>query len=464
MTAAFETSPCLICADSSIAGIISLWRGAGYGYKRCWRELVKEGYQLSRDKVQEHCAHVERSVMSAISDIEDRAIEVTADWFQSRGIETPPGFVAGTIEVRGENGEKHWLRVKPEQPEEERLEVRQAEPVIVSGPVPSPTILIPGNWQTWVLTPDLQTGWWLDSEGQFHTIHDERAIDITFQVGIEVANAEGLHGWLDVGDTLDGAAVSTHDPGIIDTQVKVVNMASQRLSDIMAMRRHIVGPDGELVVIGGNHEIRWMKMTQKQMPYLVGLKRADDPEDEHPVMSVPYLARFRDHGVKWVNSYPNCYYRVNSNLAAFHAPAYSNRPLQSAQKISDMIDASVVFGHTHRRESYSWNKETIKGVRTFEVWSDGTLARIDGSVPSAKSTYDDYGNRLTQAKLFEKFGEEVGMLPENWHQGFSIVHVEKGGRERFAREPVVIWDGFAVYRGTSFTAHCDVEGNPLTTS
>ena len=457
----FELTDCErdgICSQPETKKFVSDLRSEGHGYKFIWRLLQLKDAGVSRLQVQQHCAHVERTVMTNLGEQEDQTEEVTLDWFTKNGIELPPGFVFGTIEVRV-GDKKHWLRVKPQAPEgeeEARVEIRQATPTVIDAPRPFPLVHLLGTWKTWITTPDLQCGFWTDRQN-WHTIHDERAVDLTHQIGACVAGDEGLDGWLDVGDFLDLSALSTHESGPGDLQVECLNKSFQRGNDILTTRRHLVGPEGRLVVLGGNHDVRMTKMTARQMPYLVGLHRADDPEDEAPVLSVPYMCRFRDHQVMWCPSWPGGFYQLNTNLVAFHAPAYGNKVLDTARKISSLVHASVVFGHTHRREALAHNISTSQGTRTMEIWSDGTLARQDGSVPSSKSTYDENMNRLIQTQM--KPG--TGLLSEDWHVGFSVVHVEKDGRERFSREPIVVWDAWAQWRGQTFEATCDVEGNPV---
>lgn len=461
-----ETSECKLCgqADFRVQDIITACREQGWGYKKTYRTLTAAGHDVSRSQVQVHLGHLERTVMSAIASAEDAGLEVDSGFFARHGIELPPDgtvWVAATVEQRGVDGEKHWVRIKPEIPLEaieDRIEIRQAQPVVVEGKRPTLTILNKGNWATWLINPDLQIGYWKTSTGDWLTTHDERCFSVGHQIAKAMADSEGLHGWLDLGDFLDLAAPSRHNPTVIDLHVDGLNKTIQRGSEELARRRWLVGEEGEVVVLGGNHDCRLPKATSTQMPYLVGLRRADDPEDEAPMLSVPYLVRARDHGVEWVPSFPNSYRRLSGNLVAVHAPAYGSKALDTARKISALIHASVVFGHTHRHEAISHSIETRHGPRTFDLWSDGCWARTDGSVPSAKSTYDDYMNRLTRQNLPDK----VGLIGENWHQGFSFVHVETGGRERFSVERVAIWDGWAQFRGVQFEADCDENGAPLT--
>lgn len=453
-------SVCRLCVDPQVFQLIEAERAKGAGYKRIWRYLRTRGQNYARSEVQVHCAHMQRTEMSSIGDAEDRGEEVPDEFFTKHGIELPPDgvkWVAATVNQRGPNGESNWVRVRPEETEEDRVEIRQAEPVEVMGPRPSPTILMSGNWQTWVANPDVQIGYWKDSNGVWHTIHDERCLDLGHQIAQALAISDDLYGWIDAGDFLDLAAPSRHNPTTIDLHVEGLNKTTARGCEELARRRWIVGDDGEVVVMGGNHDIRLPKKTGQDMPYLVGLKRPGDPIDEHPMLSVPYLIRAHDHRVEWVSGYPSVYRMLNSNLVAFHAPTYGSKALDTARKIAARIHTSVYHGHTHRREALADNIETIKGARTLEVWCDGTWARVDGSLPAGNSAQDDYLNRVIPSAL----PDNQGVLGPNMHQGMSVIHVEVGGRERFSVERIAFWDGFAQFRGQTFEAMCDVEGNRL---
>lgn len=451
---------CRICSEPAVAELIRELRDSGHGYKYAYKWLKKRGLELSRAEVQVHCQHTPRSVMSGISDAEDRGQEVDENYLKDRGIVLPEGvkWVAATVTERGAAGDPNWIRIKPEEPEGDRVEIRQAQPVVVEGNRPGLTLYVPGNWQIWMISPDAQIGVWRDHKENYRNIHDERCFDVGHQVAAAIAESDGLHGWLDVGDYCDLSAASRHNPTQIDLQVECLNRTWQRAAEEFARRRWVVGEQGEVVVLDANHTVRLRTKANQEMPYLVGMKRAGDPEDEYPVLSVPYLTRARDHGVEWVPAWPNGYRLLNGNLAAFHSPAYGSKALDTARKISSLIHCSVVFGHIHRREHLAFPIHTTKhGARTMEIWSDGCWARTDGSLPSQKNTFNDYGDRMTSLDVTAN----VGFLGEQMDQGFSVAHVEVGGRERFSIEHVAIWSGWCQFRGQTFEATCDIEGNPL---
>lgn len=455
---------CAICdvAPAEVVALIAEMRADGWSVKKIWRAVnTLDGVEIGRPKIERHLRHVARGAATAVGEAADIGAEVSASWMERHGVEVPTEgvrFVAATVEVR-DGDLKHWVRVAPETDADgARVEVRQAEPVAVFGYLPSaPAMHVPGNWQTWIASPDAQIGYWSDGAGSFLPTHDERSFDLGHQIGATVAAADGVHGWVDPGDFLDLQAPSRHEPDALDTTVAGLQRSVDRASLELARRRAIVGPDGEVLVEEGNHDLRLKKLLGKLMPYLVGLRRPGDPEDEYPVMSVPYLIRARDYGVEWIPGFPVAHRPLNSNLTVFHSPAYGSRALDTARKIAASVHMSVYHGHTHRREALAENIETYHGARTLEVWSDGTWARTDGGLPSARNAKDERLIRMTTGTMPGK----ARMLSENFHAGMSIVHVEIGGRERFSVERVGFWDGWAQFRGQTFEAACDVNGDPL---
>jgi hypothetical protein len=442
-----------------LEALVSKLRGEGRGYKYTWGVAVEQGFTVTRDQMQEHCAHVERTVMSAHADAEDRGEEKTLEWYKRHGIdELPPGFVAGTIAIS--NGtHTSWFRTKADVPQENRVEIRQAEPVALQFSSGSPTFLKASSWRLWAIIPDCQVGFWVDFGGRFRTTHDERSFDLGHQIISYMASQEELFGIADCGDLLDLSAAGRWDPTAIDTSVHVMNKTFERASQELAWRRQAVGKNGQVVVMSGNHDDRLRQFANKSGTWLVGLKRPGD-EEEWPVMSVPFLVRARDYDIEWIENFPGSYYKLNNNLVVMHSPKLGSKPFDTAKLIASTIHASVVHGHTHRSERASFNLETTeKGVRTFTVWSSGCWARIDGSLPSGKNSLSSYGDRLIAGEQ----GPNVGVLSENFHQGMDFVWVEVGGEERWSAEHVEFWGPWAQFRGHEFNAAVDADGNVLQT-
>jgi hypothetical protein len=448
---------------SELAAFIADLRDKGHGYKSVYRELKKIGADVSRERVEKYCASLPRNVMTAIGDAEDAGAAVSPDYFAQRGIDIPPEgvvWVAATVEENGPDGQKHWIRIRPSQEAtaEERVEIRQAQPVQVMNPRPNITVHVPGKWKTWICNPDMQIGYWVDSSGNWHSTHDEAAISLLHQVAWQLGEDEGLDGWIDCGDLMDLSAFSRWNPTTIDTSVEGLNKSFQRVSEEFARRRNFVD-QGDVVVLQGNHDLRPLSKANQQMPYLVGLRRPGDPEDEHPILTVPYMTRARDYNVEWCSGFPQVYRKLNGNLCVTHSPLYGGQALSTARKLAARMRMSVIFGHTHRSEQLVNTIETDKGARSLEIFSDGCLARTDGSLPSGKNSFDEYGNRMLVGSL----PENTGMLTEAMDQGFSVLHVEQGGRERFSAERVRIWNGWCQFRGQEFESEVDSDGNPVST-
>lgn len=456
---------CPVCENPPLAEMVAAWRTQGMGYRDIWNSLRATGDTTSRNTVQQHCAHVERTVTTAVAEaVDETAIEVDDDWFAAQGVDLPPSgtrWVAATVEQVGPNGEKHWLRVRPLSLDvpDERLEIRQAAPVDVIGKIECPIIVSRGKWRTFFGSPDGQLGFWQENiTGIWHTTHDERYFSLGHQIAQAMASSEGLDGWIDVGDLFDLSASSRWNPTAIDLHVEGLNRTWERGAEEFARRRYAVGEEGELIVMDGNHSsIRLRAAVQANTPWLVGMKRAGSDEFEPPVLSVPFLTRSRDFGVEWCSGYPSAYRSLNSNLVVFHAPVYGSKALDTSRKLAAEIHCSVYFGHVHRREHMAHCIQTTKGQRTFETWSDGAWCRVDGSLPSQRNSYDEVGNRM----LASSMPPNMGMLSESMHAGASIIHVEQGGRERFSVERIAFWDDFAQFRGVTFEATCDRDGNAI---
>lgn len=355
----------------------------------------------------------------------------------------------------------------------ERAEVRQAKPVVVRMPKPPRplTVIKRRSWQTWMVSPDEQIGYSRAERGGFlhelpngerirvHTTHDERWFALGHQIAAAVSADGGLHGWASPGDLADAAAFSRWDPATGDTDAEVVNLGLDRTHREMAARRQVVGPDGELLVAGSNHDERFEKFAasvQKHGGRLVGLRRPGDPDDEHPMMTLPYMIRAHELGVEWVYGYPSVYRMLNRNMAILHCAQYGSKPLATARAHASKLRCNVVFGHTHRAEETS---ELVldadrRAVRV-DAWTDGTWGRSDGALPAGTNGHSGSRKRLAPDDL----DPAHRMLPTNAHAGCSIVHVEVDGDERVEVERVRFrQDGTAFWRGVEFRAGCDPDG------
>jgi len=98
---------------------------------------------------------------------------------------------------------------------------------------------------------------------------------------------------------------------------------------------------------------------------------------------------------------------------------------------------SILFGHVHRIERIHRTRRTRDGRKETLAASPGCLSRVDGGVPSVKSSTDAFGRPL--------------QTWENWQQGIAVVTFQEGDG-LFHLEQIPILEGRAVYRDKFYEA------------
>lgn len=292
-----------------------------------------------------------------------------------------------------------------------------------------------------VSIPDMQIGYYRDKKDRLIPIHDEAAINAAYQVIGLLDQTEGINLLVYQGDNLDLAEFSTHlsSPRFQGTTQSSLNAYSRILATGSA-----VSPSSEKVVLKGNHEARLDKMLADRMPNLLGLTRVGE---DSPVMGIDYLCRFEEYGIQYIDDYPSGEFWVNEGLRFLHGHAVSSGKGSTASKFLSEA-CSTVFGHIHRRELVYGRKKHRSGSDQFWAASAGTLAKINGEVPS-------YRTGVNQT------GEQVKRLgTEDWQQGIMIIYYEIDGKRSWP-EMVPIEDGVAYFRGSKIHSLVDENGNPL---
>jgi hypothetical protein len=296
------------------------------------------------------------------------------------------------------------------------------------------------GWNVGVFLPDMQIGYFTD--GKNHTTtHDESAINVAHQIMSYVDSKYGLDLVVNAGDNLDFPAFSSHRsaPGFMNTTQMAIDRASEE-----AAKQRALAPDARIVWLAGNHDVRLNNYLIDKAPPLVGLHRAGE---EVPSLSIPYLCRFDDYNIEYLEPYPDAELWVNDHLRFEHGSVYSSTPGGTAAK-QLRNGVSVGYGHIHRQEFLQETRHTAQGPRTHFAGSPGTLCKINGAVPSAKTGIT--------AK-----GTQAGINHENWQQGAWVFFYQPEGRQLVSIEPVSIWGGWAMFRGTEFTSVVDADGEPL---
>lgn len=122
---------------------------------------------------------------------------------------------------------------------------------------------------------------------------------------------------------------------------------------------------------------------------------------------------------------------INDNLACIHG-----RKLDVGQVLNDER-TSLIQGHIHRIDIRYSTRNTRDAPKFTVAMSPGTLARIDGAVPSMRGGVDLYGKSVRSW--------------ENWQQGVLVVRYEPGDG-LFDLEMVPIFNGRAYHQGHEYLA------------
>ena len=286
-----------------------------------------------------------------------------------------------------------------------------------------------GKWQTCVVLPDIQIGYYRTADGTLEPTHDEEAVELALAI-LRDAKPDVV---VLVGDNLDlpefGKYLTTA-PFQQTTQASI-----DRASLLSYQLRLAAGPDARIVWIAGNHEERMPRFIATNAAAAFGLRRGDTPES-WPVMSVPFLCHFDETRIEYLAGYPASTYWINERLRVIHGDRVNSNGV-TATKFLAREKVSVIYGHIHRREWAEITREDHDGPRTILAASPGCLARIDGAVPSVKGGTDLDGRPIRRH--------------EDWQQGLAIVDFEPGDGD-FHLELVPIREGKARWRGKDYAS------------
>lgn len=306
---------------------------------------------------------------------------------------------------------------------------------------PAPPVRLPARktverkrsgWSTAVILPDMQVGYFRTVANDLEPIHDEAAITVAL-AAVRRIDPDLV---VLVGDNLDAAELGKYRT--TPAYQRTTQAAIDRLGLLAAQLRN-VAPHARIVWLAGNHEERLPNYILDNAVAAYGLRRANRPES-WPVLSVPYLCHFDDHGIEFLPGYPASSLWINDRLRVIHGDKVASGG-STAHKYLATEKVSVIYGHIHRREYGARTREDRDGPKEIMAASPGCLARIDGAVPSTKGGVDLDGRPLTRV--------------EDWQQGFAVVRYEEGDG-RFTYDNVAIHsDGptrWALYEGREYQA------------
>ena len=309
--------------------------------------------------------------------------------------------------------------------------VRQGPPVRVTVRVPKKA-KNPDGYETAVILPDIQIGYFRNSDGVLEPTHDEDALAVALAIVRDVQPDKVVL----VGDNVDAPEFGKYrlSPAYALTTQASIDRATTLSAELRAC-----APDAEIVWLAGNHEERLVNATLDNLKAAFGLRRGNS-KHELPVLSIPYLCRFDEYGITYLPGYPASSYWINEKIKVIHGDKVRSGGSTAHAYLNGGTKCSVLYGHIHRREWAERSRDDYDGPKTILAASPGTLARCDGSVPSTKGGLDLDGRPLP--------------IVEDWQQGVGVVTYEPGDG-RFWYEQVAIHQGEALFRGTLYSCRAD---------
>ncbi len=284
------------------------------------------------------------------------------------------------------------------------------------------------KFKTCIVLPDPQIGFWRDIEtGELTPFHDNGAMDLALQVILDL-NPDLI---VNLGDFLDFAEFSRfeQEPGFALTTQASINRGYEFLAE-----QRVNAPNARIILIEGNHDRRLQKAIVNNSKAAFGLKRAAATPERWPVLSVPSLLNLDELGVEYIEGYPSGVFYINKRLQCIHGRIVRSGG-STAKAVSHDERMSTIMGHIHRIEAHYKTVNVYEGARTNMAISPGTLARIDGAVPSTKGSTDVMGRPIKSY--------------EDWQQGFGVVTYREGDKP-FAYEQVYINGRFLFFRGVQY--------------
>ncbi len=284
------------------------------------------------------------------------------------------------------------------------------------------------GWETAVILPDIQCGYFRSSTGELEPIHDEAAISIALAI---VKDSKPNLVVL-VGDNFDGVELGKYrfSPAFQQTTQATIDRMG-----LLAAELRAAAPDARIVWIAGNHEERLPNYLLDNAKAAYGLRKANTPES-WPVLSIPYLCHFDAYGIEFLAGYPASSLWINDRLRVIHGDKVRSGG-STAHGYLATEKVSVIYGHIHRREYGARTREDRDGPKEIMAASPGCLARIDGVVPSTKGGTDLDGRPIQRT--------------EDWQQGIAIVHYEQDDG-RFTYHNVAFHDGWCLWNGKEYKA------------
>lgn len=367
-----------------------------------------------------------RDKIGALAELLDRSGIELDDIGSIKRINLYQGFYKNE-EGEAETVDLHGIVISPQwEAGPEWPVVQPAKPTVVR-----PVKRAPNNktTRTTVILPDPQIGFRRLDSGELIPMHDEDAMTLALQIALD-AQPDVI---INLGDFIDLPEWSSKFL-VLPEFVLTTQPAIDRAHRFLAQQR-AVAPDATIKLLAGNHDDRLGKAIAKNAMAALRLRRAESPH-ELPVLSMPFLLRLEELGVEYAPGYPAGRIPIAEGGAG-QTPLYAihGEKLDIAKVAKDERQ-SYIQGHIHRMAHHAITYERSGRPETVVALSPGCLCRIDGAVPSTRSSVDDQGVPLLRY--------------ETWQQGLAII--EEGGDGFYGIETVQIIEKEAIWRGKRYTA------------
>lgn len=280
--------------------------------------------------------------------------------------------------------------------------------------------------RTTLVVSDLQVGYRRYEDGTLDPFHDEVAIKLVRELAVDMQPDCIVF----IGDGCDFPEWSSKF--LVSPEFTLTTQPTiDRMHEELAIYRALF-PQAKIVLLEGNHDARLGAAITRNAMGALRLRRANTPAS-WPVLSLPHLLHLQELDVEYVGGYPAGKYQIAAGggfqtpLVAIHGSSTDMVAVARRER------QSVIQGHTHRVTSATMTYEVSGRPEQVQAWAVGTLARIDGAVPSTRGGSSPDGRPVKQW--------------EPWQQAVAVVTESEYG---WAVEPVLIHDGRALFRGKGY--------------
>ena len=269
-----------------------------------------------------------------------------------------------------------------------------------------------------LVVPDSQNGYARDIEtNHYEPFHDRLAWDVVLQV----AKDQSPDIIVFLGDQLDFSMYT--DKFIRSPEYYFTTQPA--LEELHWWLSQFATTGAEMHYIEGNHEARLRKDVISNTMESYRLRPANQPTAP-PALSVEGLLDLLGLGIQYHGNYPKGEYWLNDRFRLSHGNVVRNKSGGSTGAIVGDARNSEGVGHIHRAETAHKTVHPRQGPRIYGAYSFGTIARIDGVVPSNSNRH-------------------------NWQQAFGVISFEPGDGMFETPHIPIISDGKVLYQGKLYT-------------